>query len=261
MSDEPTNLPALPGGREAASQTNAQLRSLASPLGFFVSARVETMFTDNGVKRVERGYSVTACEPDQEFAGMSRKQRFQKLLEPATDAELLEWLGRLDAITAKRKQSADEVASAAVEYVSRLRHYPGRVVRAALLGETYHWWPTWAELHERIQRLMQPIELLRAELEPRPAVTPALPRFRPKPLPRVDRGGLTHKQWVEKQIEELRRSSRSEKPPQRHTERQPGRLELLRVRVQLRHLSADVRARYEREIEELERPQEERKSA
>ena len=70
----------------------------------------------------------------------------QKFETPATVRNIEIWLAELSVITAGRGRDGVEAELALTAYSSRLSNYPADVARYAILGKTWKWFPTWAEL-------------------------------------------------------------------------------------------------------------------
>lgn len=73
----------------------------------------------------------------------------RKFLTPAPVRDIEAMLAELSVIVAKRRDGEFDEMLRLEAYASRLKAYPADVVRDALFGKTWQFWPTWAEL-ERI---------------------------------------------------------------------------------------------------------------
>ena len=73
----------------------------------------------------------------------------RKFLTPAPVRDIEAMLAELSVIVAKRRDGEFDEMLRLEAYASRLKAYPADVVREALFGKTWQFWPTWAEL-ERI---------------------------------------------------------------------------------------------------------------
>ncbi len=80
----------------------------------------------------------------------------QKLQEPAPVRAVEAWLAELSVITAKRADDEFSETLRLEAYASRLRRYPADVAREALLGRTWKFWPSWAELEQVCENLSAP---------------------------------------------------------------------------------------------------------
>lgn len=112
--------------------------------------------------------------------------RIEKLMEPAPKRLLEEWLAELSVITAKR-QDDDFTETLRIEaYASRLSRYPADVAREALLGKTWKFWPTWAELEELCDQLSAPRKAMKNALNSARRHDPS-PRQYPEPTSQLER--------------------------------------------------------------------------
>lgn len=102
------------------------------------------------------------------------------LLAPASVDEIEIWLSEVSAITARRSETAEEGAMTLVAYSSRLRQYPGDIVRQTLLEWSGKWFPTWGELKE----------ILDVRTSPRTFIADGIARLR-MPEPPKARGDIS----------------------------------------------------------------------
>jgi hypothetical protein len=102
------------------------------------------------------------------------------LLAPASVDEIEIWLSEVSAITARRSETAEEGAMTLVAYSSRLRQYPGDIVRQTLLEWSGKWFPTWGELKE----------ILDVRTSPRTFIADGIARLR-MPEPPKPRGDIS----------------------------------------------------------------------
>lgn len=79
-----------------------------------------------------------------------------RLMTPAPSREIEGWLAELSVIVARRASEPMDEALRLEAYASRLRAYPADVVRAAVLGKRWQFWPTWAEMAGECDRLSAP---------------------------------------------------------------------------------------------------------
>lgn len=95
-----------------------------------------------------------------------------KMLRPLSVDEIGLLLADLDAITVSRAQSGIEAELRLNAYAQRLSVFPADVVRWALLEHRWHFWPSWAELHDVCENLSlkrrQIMEALSVTAEPEP---------------------------------------------------------------------------------------------
>jgi hypothetical protein len=79
-----------------------------------------------------------------------------RMTTPAPSREIEGWLAELSVIVARRASEPMDEAVRLEAYASRLRAYPADVVRAAVLGKRWQFWPTWAEMAGECDRLSAP---------------------------------------------------------------------------------------------------------
>jgi hypothetical protein len=103
----------------------------------------------------------------------------QKLQMPAPVRAVEGWLAELSVITAKRADDEFSETLRLEAYASRLRRYPADVAREAILGRTWKFWPTWAEMELVCETLAAPrkamlaaLTITASETEERARVTP-----------------------------------------------------------------------------------------
>lgn len=114
-----------------------------------------------------RGCSVIGAEDARELA----LSDLTKLQQPAPQRAIEAWLAELSVITAKRTDDEFSETLRLEAYASRLRRYPADVCREALLGRTWKFWPSWAELEQVCENLSAPRKAMIRALgsEPREA--------------------------------------------------------------------------------------------
>jgi len=74
------------------------------------------------------------------------KRDVEKFLTPAPVRAIEAWLAELSVITAGRGREGFDAELMVTAYAARLAQFPADVVREALLGRAWKWFPTWAEL-------------------------------------------------------------------------------------------------------------------
>ena len=84
---------------------------------------------------------------------------------PTPDRQVEAWLAELSLITARRADTPEADELRLVAYANRLAEYPADVVRGAVLGRTWHFWPTWAELQAECEKLIAPRRAMIAALK------------------------------------------------------------------------------------------------
>lgn len=80
--------------------------------------------------------------------------RLKGFFTPADDGQIERWIAELSVIAARR---ADDDMSEALRlraYRDRLAGYPADIVKDVLLRQTWKFFPTWAELHEKLESAM-----------------------------------------------------------------------------------------------------------
>jgi len=93
-------------------------------------------------------------------------------MTPAPLRDIEGWLARLSVVVAKRKDDAFSEELRVVEYASRLSRYPADVVHSILLGTTWRFFPTWAELERLAEAMTSPRRCMIAALERGPTPPP-----------------------------------------------------------------------------------------
>lgn len=78
------------------------------------------------------------------------------LMAPAPAEKLDEWIGVCALLTSGAREDSDTSDARLMAYKAKLSEYPGDVVRAALMEwpDLSKWFPTWAELKDRLDRHM-----------------------------------------------------------------------------------------------------------
>lgn len=76
-------------------------------------------------------------------------------MTPAPEDALQDWLVELDVIAPKRADDGITAALRLRAYTNRLRDYPADVAKHALLGRTWPFWPSWAELKDACDELVR----------------------------------------------------------------------------------------------------------
>jgi hypothetical protein len=92
--------------------------------------------------KIVKGCSVSGSDENRRTA-LSDIERLQQNA-PATAIE--SWLAELSVITAKRSDDEFTETLRLEAYTKRLRKYPADVAKDALMGRSWKFWPTWAEL-------------------------------------------------------------------------------------------------------------------
>jgi hypothetical protein len=93
-------------------------------------------------------------------------------------------LAKLKAVTRTRAEDAMGLEVTMETYVENLASYPEDITRHVLTthADGSPWWPTWAELRERLEVYARPRRALRAALDAKPLPPAPLPRPKEKPL-------------------------------------------------------------------------------
>jgi hypothetical protein len=173
-----------PGGRGVATQSNsvevaqwlaartpdavdnaAVLRASQRGVRLTISKGGRATYDDRGNQTgfvtFAEGCDVDGSEADRAAA----LEDMEKFCTPAPQRAIEGWLAELSVIVARRGDDdfGDELRLSA--YAARLGQYPADVVRQALLGESWKWWPTWAELEAVCERLASPRKHMVAALK------------------------------------------------------------------------------------------------
>lgn len=156
--------------------------SLAKSSGVTLNLKVEGRYPSDAPS-----YDiVVACSAQGDGDAKSKAlDRVKATLTPAPIRAIEQWVAELSVITAGRSRDGMEAAVLVTAYTSRLRQYPADVVKHALLGKTWQWFPTWADL-ERI---------CEASVAPRKHMIDALSKPDPEP----------EKEWRAPTLEEKQR--------------------------------------------------------
>lgn len=93
------------------------------------------------------------------------RQRMEGAFAPAQEPQIELWLAELDQIAPRRASSGADDDLRLRAYVTRLVDYPADVVREALLQRRWRFFPSWAELAEVCDELVQHRRAVRAELD------------------------------------------------------------------------------------------------
>lgn len=125
--------------------------SRASSHGVTLEVRYEGRYPTGPHGEPLPSYQVaTGCQingtDEQRAAAIADLRNFET---PAPVPQVEGWLAELSVITAGRGREGFDAELMVTAYSSRLIQYPADVVRYALLGKTWKWFPTWEEL-ERV---------------------------------------------------------------------------------------------------------------
>lgn len=162
----------------AQAPTGALHRNPAALLPRCVRSSLAEIWVDGDDGYGWDGY-VMGYELTGPLAGEDRENAIaiaEAALWPATEAEIVNELGRLRALTVSRDIGSD-LSLVFAAYTAELRKYPAETIRDVLRSwpRTQRFWPSMAELIERLDRLVKPRralhEALRREYQP-PAVSP-----------------------------------------------------------------------------------------
>lgn len=89
----------------------------------------------------------------------------RKLSVAAPSREIEAWLAELSVITARREADEFTETLRLEAYASRLRRYPADVAREAVLGRSWKFWPSWAELQQVCDQLHAPRKAMIAAID------------------------------------------------------------------------------------------------
>lgn len=99
-------------------------------------------------------------------------------MAPADEGDMEIWVAELTLVTARRNTSEAESELFLTAYTSRLKAYPGDIVRQTLKDWDGKWFPTWGELKEILEARTAPRVAIRAALA---NLMPTLALPAPKP--------------------------------------------------------------------------------
>ena len=110
---------------------------------------------------VLRGCQVSGSQTDREMVLAD----FVNFMTPAPEAEIEGWLAELSTLVLKRRDDVEEGLLRLRAYTTRLQNYPADVARSAVLDKPGKFWPSWAELEEKCERLVAPRRAMLAALQ------------------------------------------------------------------------------------------------
>ncbi len=152
----------------------------ASQLGVGLKVTLDYRFPKDArgcslpVHAVVRGCEVTGSPECRDAAAAA----LQRLETPAPASAIEGWLAELSVIVAKRQDDEFAETLRIEAYATRLRRYPADVARQAVLGTTWRFWPTWAELESACESMVAPRRAMIASLRTRQQEASALDRHR-----------------------------------------------------------------------------------
>jgi hypothetical protein len=153
------------------------------------------------------------CEAVGDEAGrVTALTEIHRMTTPAPSREVEGWLAELSVIVARRPSEPMDEALRLEAYASRLRAYPADVVRAAVLGKRWQWWPTWAELAGECDRLSAPRRHMIAALSTPFADAAAVEDRRKRPVGELERMRERAAGFIA-EMEAADRAKRSERIP------------------------------------------------
>lgn len=155
--------------RQEPADVDRAAQSRASRHGAALQVRYEGRYPQNGPS-----YMVAVgCDVDgTAVACQSALSEMLNFATPAAQADIEGWLAELSVIVARRKDDEFGDALRLEAYASRLRAYPSDVVRKALLGTSWQFWPTWAELERICEAMAGPRRMMIAALRHGPQEPP-----------------------------------------------------------------------------------------
>lgn len=155
--------------RQAPSDVDQAAVLRASSHGVGLRVRYEGRYPPGGGwYEVAVGCDIDGTEERRETA-LADLMKFQT---PADVRSVEGWLAELSVICAKRQDDEFSEALRIEAYASRLRQYPADVARSAVLGKSWKFWPTWAELESECEKLAAPRRTMIAALRRPPVVEP-----------------------------------------------------------------------------------------
>jgi hypothetical protein len=124
------------------------------------------------------------CSVEGSVAGLrATLEDFDAQMAPAPGRVIEGWLAELSVLVVSR--ASDEMSGELrlVAYAKRLAGYPADIVRQVLLGITWRFWPSWAELKEELDRALLPRRVMRLAIEGRlaSAAAGAAPKIEQEP--------------------------------------------------------------------------------
>lgn len=145
--------------------------SRASRHGVELRVRYEGRYPSGPNGEILPSYSLAVgCEiggtPEARAAALADLER---MMTPAPKRDIEGWLAELSVIVAKRAEDEFAERMRLQAYTSRLADYPADVARAATLSTSWKFWPAWAELEARCNRLAAPRRNMIAALRRGPA--------------------------------------------------------------------------------------------
>ncbi len=112
------------------------------------------------VVSVVQGCDVSGSPADRAAAA----EALRKIETPAPQRAIEGWLAELSVIVAKRQDDEFSEALRLEAFAGRLRKYPADVARHAILGTSWQFWPTWAEMERICDNLAAPRRAMIAAL-------------------------------------------------------------------------------------------------
>lgn len=172
-------------GRQRPADMDAAALSRASLHGVGLKVRYEGRYpVGPGGDALPSYRMAVGCEAHGDADAMARALAdLRNFMTPATSRQIEGWLARMSVVVAKRQDDAFGDELRVVEYASRLGRYPADVVHHALLGKSWQWWPTWAELERECEAMTAPRRQMIAALERGPV--PVIERRPPTPEERA----------------------------------------------------------------------------
>lgn len=151
--------------RTPSANTEAALSRMQRS-GVTCSVKMETVFPttpDGDTTFRQRATSLTVNTASSHDL-IEALRIIQESLLPASVETIEEWLAELSVKTARRKESSLGTELALSVYTSHLRQYPADAVRHTLTGFRGQWFPTWGELADRLDELVEPRVMIRDRL-------------------------------------------------------------------------------------------------
>lgn len=160
--------------KQRHSDMDAAAVSRASQRGVGLRVRYEGRFPDGGPSyTVAVGCDVSLMNGADIEAAIADLRKFQT---PADIRTIEEWLGELSVIVARKVGDEFEEGLRLTAFASRLSQFPADVARQAVLGKSWHFWPTWAEMEKVCNSLASPRRHMLAALERGPVEPDPPPR-------------------------------------------------------------------------------------
>lgn len=148
--------------------TDSQVVLSAQQCGVDLRERLEHKFSyerpDGSIAPARSVAFWSACAETVEQVDAARRRLNHSLTPPSHD-QAVGWIAELSVITARRLDDDMTEDLRAAAYSRRLSEYPADIARHALLVHRWKFFPTWAELAEVCDALLEPRRKMQAALD------------------------------------------------------------------------------------------------